>query len=197
MYLLEVHDGLFNEPFQVGANPHQGWTLITPCTGNLKNIDFLGNKVERALNDVVLICPLLLESEEFTDEEHHQFMLLIGMITKTAQCGHDWPRVLNKAVHLVGDINVRRVNGKHESHPVMQFGKKKTLIRMHAFTGSTGRKLAFISHVFVKPKNSDKTPESEKSRSKNNLQAFLNAVDNGTAQFIDLQGGRNGFLKLV
>jgi hypothetical protein len=57
--------------------------------------------------------------------------------------------------------------------------------------------VAFISHVFEKPKNSDKTPSKEQTRAEINLQQFLNAVDVDEAQFIDTQGGKDGLNKLV
>jgi hypothetical protein len=197
MYLLEVHDGLFKDPFQLEASTHAGWTLITPCTADLPNADPSGNKIAYRLNDVALVCPLLYEAGEFGIKDYRNFLLLMDTIIKTAQSGLEWPDVLYKAVHTGGDVSVKRLNGKQESHSIIQFGKKKTLVRIHAFTAAAGRKLAFVSHVYVKPHNSDKTPASEQKRSKRNLQEFLDALDNKTAQFIDSQGGRNGFLNLV
>ena len=41
------------------------------------------------------------------------------------------------------------------------------------------------------------TPSKEQMRAQSNLQCFLNAVDAAEAQFIDIQGGKNGFNKLV
>jgi hypothetical protein len=131
------------------------------------------------------------------DSEVDAFIHLIQSMLHTAQSGLDWPTVMHKAVHEAGRIGVTRSSGRYEEFPIIQFGKKKTMIRIHTFTSAFGRKVAFVSHVFQKPKNSRKTPSSEQTRAQVNLQCFLNAVDSGEAQFIDIQGGKNGFNKLV
>ena len=197
MYLLEVHQGLLSDPPQLVAAHHGGWTLLTPCTDNLFLIDSKGNKQEYSLDQVVAVCPLFLEASDFEDDEFREFQILLKTIFQTAQSGHDWPKVMNKQVHQAGDIVVQRSSGKHETFCIIQFGKKKTLIRLHTFLNAFGRKVCLLSHVFLKPGNSEKTPASEQARAKQNLKEFLHALDAGTAQLIDAQGGRDGFLKMV
>jgi len=197
MYLLEVHHGLFNDPFQLDAAQHFGWTLITACTADLPKVDGNKNKIIYARAQVALVCPLLLESEDFDDDEYRKFITLMKTIMDTAQSGQEWPKVLHKQVHQAGEVKIVRASGIHETYTIIQFGKKKTLVRVHTFISAVGRKVAFISHAFIKPGNSERTPEKEQARSKDNLHALLDAIDAGTAQFIDSQGGRDGFLKMV
>jgi hypothetical protein len=197
MYLLEVHHGLFNDPFQLDASQHNGWTLITPCTADLPKTDSKKNRIVYTRGQVALVCPLLLESDDFDDDDYRKFITLMKSIMDTAQSGQEWPKVMHKQVHPAGDVIIERASGAHETYPIIQFGKKTTLVRVHTFISAVGRKVAFISHAFIKPGNSDRTPQKEQDRSKNNLKDLLNSIDSGTAQFIDSQGGRDGFLKLV
>lgn len=197
MYLLEVHHGLFKVPFQLEAVPHQGWTLITPCTADLAAFDANGQRIAHTLDDVAAICPLLLEAADFTDDSYRKFLALMNTMTTIAQSGHDLQAVMNDKVHQAGDVSIKRASGKHETHAIIQFGKKATIVRVHTFTSRVGRKIVFISHAFEKPKNSDKTPKKEQDRSKRNLEAFFDAVDAKTAKLIDSQGGHHGFFNLV
>jgi hypothetical protein len=146
---------------------------------------------------VARVCPLLLESDDFNDLELRQFVTLMKTLIETAQSGQDWPKVLTKQVHQAGDVKISRASGACVSIPIIQFGKKKTLVRVHAFVSAVGRKVAFISHAFVKPANMQRTPAKEQDRSRDGLRALFDAVDLGTAQFIDTHGGRDGFVKLV
>jgi hypothetical protein len=197
MYLLEVHHGLFNEPFQLEAVQHPGWMLITACSADLPRADSDKKKIVYTRDQVALVCPLLLESDAFDDDEYRKFITLMKTIMDTAQSGQEWPKVLHKQVHQAGEVAIVRASGAHETFTIIQLGKRKTLVRVHTFISAMGRKVAFISHAFVKPGNSVRTPEKEQTRSRDNLQALLNAIDAGTAQFIGSQGGRDGFLKMV
>jgi hypothetical protein len=197
MFLLEVHHGLFAEGFSLLAPSHSGWTLITGIDQNFPARDAKGNALNYTQGQVAAACPFLREAAVLNDPEFEEFIHLMQTILDTAQSGQEWPTVMKKAVHEAGRVVVKRESGKHEEYPIIQFGKKRTMIRVHTFTSGIGRKVAFISHVFEKPKNSDKTPASEQSRAKMNLQNFLSAVDSGQAQFIDIQGGKDGFKKLV
>ena len=197
MYLLEVHPGLLSEPFQLEATAHGGWTLLTPCTENLPSHDHKGKKRVYTFDQVVSVCPLLLDASEFNDDEFKEFFILLNTMLQAAQSGHEWPKVMNKQVHQAGDVFIRRNSGKHENYPIIQFGKKRTLIRIHTFVSAVGRRVCFISHVFQKPANSDRTPAKEQERARQNLQNFLDALDAGMAQLLDSQGGHDGFLKMV
>lgn len=197
MYLLEVHHGLFKNPFQLQAPQHQGWTLITPCTADLAVKNAYGQPASYTLNEVIEICPFLLEAADFTDDNYDKFMSLLDTMLSTALSGQDWQTVMHKSVHSGGEVVVKRTTGKQEIHKIIQFGKKATIVRVHTFTSGVGRKIVFISHTFEKPKNEERTPKKEQDRSKDNLKAFFGAVDDKTAQLINIQGGRNGFLKLV
>jgi hypothetical protein len=197
MFLLEVHHGLFSDNFSLVAQPHTGWTLITSIDQNFPARDASGNALTYTQDQVFAACPLLREAGTLNDPEFETFIHLIHAMLNTAQSGQDWPTVMTKAVHDAGDVVITRNSGKHEKYSIVQFGKKKTMIRIHTFTSAIGRKVAFISHVFEKPKNSDKTPSKEQTRAEINLQQFLNAVDVDEAQFIDTQGGKDGLNKLV
>jgi hypothetical protein len=197
MFLLEVHHGLFSDNFSLVAQPHSGWTLITSIDQNFQARDASGKALTHRQDQVFAACPFLREAGTLNDPEFEIFIHLIHAMLNTAQSGQDWPSVMTKAVHDAGDVVITRSSGKHEKYSIVQFGKKKTMIRIHAFTSSYGRKVAFVSHVFEKPKNSDKTPPREQTRAENNLQRFLDAVDAGEAQFIDIQGGKDGLIKLV
>lgn len=197
MFLLEVHHGLFSNPFSLVAQQHRGWTLITRIEQNFPARDARGNALSHTQEQVVAACPFLREAAALKDPEFEAFIHLMRSMLNTAQSGQDWPSVMNKAVHEAGRVAITRNSGKHEEYPIIQFGKKTTMIRIHTFTSAVGRKVAFISHVFEKPKNSDKTPRSEQARAQTNLQNFLDAVDTGKAQLIDIQGGENEFNKLV
>jgi hypothetical protein len=197
MFLLEVHHGLFAESFSLVAPSHRGWTLITRIEQNFPARDARGNALNHTEDQVFAACPFLREAAALKDPEFKAFIHLMHSILNTAQSGQDWPSVMNKAVHEAGRVVITRNSGKHEEYPIIQFGKKTTMIRIHTFTSAVGRKVAFISHVFEKPKNADKTPQSEQTRAQAHLQNFLNAVDAGEAQLIDIQGGKNGFNKLV
>ncbi len=195
MFLLEVHHGLFSDHFSLVAPSHTGWTLITSIDRDFPARDAKGKILDYSKEQVYGSCPLLREAVDL--EEFDQFIHLMMSILNTAQSGLDWPAVMNKVVHEAGRVVITRHSGKHEEYPIIQFGKKKTMIRIHTFTSAVGRKVAFISHVFEKPKNSDKTPPSEQARAQTNLQGFLSAVDAGVAQLIEIQGGKNEFNKLV
>jgi hypothetical protein len=197
MFLLEVHHGLFSDNFSLAAQPHSGWTLITSIDQNFPARDARGNALTYTQDQVFAACPFLREAGTLNDPEFAIFMHLMQAMLNTAQSGQDWPAVMTKAVHDAGDVVITRNSGKHEKYSIVQFGKKTTMIRIHTFISGIGRKVAFISHVFEKPKNSDKTPPKEQTRAKNNLQQFLNAVDAEEAQFIDTQGGKDGLNKLV
>lgn len=197
MFLLEVHHGLFSDNFSLVAQPHSGWTLITSIEQNFLARDARGIALTHTQDQVFAACPFLREAGSLNDPEFAIFMHLMQAMLNTAQSGQDWPSVMTKAVHDAGDVFITRNSGKHEKYSIVQFGKKKTMIRIHTFTSVYGRKVAFISHVFEKPKNSDKTPSREQIRAEISLQRFLTAVDAGEAQFIDIQGGKNGLNKLV
>lgn len=197
MFLLEVHHGLFSDDFSLVAQPHPGWTLITSIDRDFPARDAKGKALPYSQAEVFSACPFLREADALEDPEFEAFIHLMRSIMDTAQSGQDWPAVMNKAVHDAGRVVVIRSTGKHEEYPIIQFGKKKTMIRVHTFTSAIGRKVAFISHIFEKPRNSDKTPRSEQTRAQSILQCFLNAVDASEAQMIDIQGGKNGFNKLV
>lgn len=197
MFLLEVHHGLLSDNFSLVAPPHGGWTLITSIDQNFAASDATGKAPTYTQEQVFAACPFFREASALKDPEFEAFIHLIKSMLETAESGQEWPAVMNKAVHEAGRIGITRNSGKHEEYPIIQFGKKKTMIRIHTFISAVGRKVAFISHVFEKSKNSDKTPRSEQARAKANIQDFLGAVDSGVVQLIDIQGGKNGFKKLV
>lgn len=197
MFLLEVHHGLLSDNFSLVAPSHGGWTLITSIDQNFAASDATGKALTYTQEQVFAACPFFREASALKDPEFEAFIHLIKSMLETAESGQEWPAVMNKAVHEAGRIGITRNSGKHEEYPIIQFGKKKTMIRIHTFTSAVGRKVAYVSHVFEKPKNLDKTPRSEQIRAQNNLQSFLSAVDDGVAQFIDIQGGKDEFNKLV
>ncbi len=197
MFLLEVHHGLFSDHFSLVAPSHTGWTLITSIDKDFLARDAKGKTLHHTQEQVFAACPFFREAAALKDPEFTAFLHLVQSMLNTAESGQDWPAVMNKAVHDAGRVVIKRNSGKHEDYPIIQFGKKKTMIRIHTFTSAVGRKVAFISHVFEKPKNSDKTPSSEQARAQTNLQSFLSAVDAGVAQLIEIQGGKNEFNKLV
>jgi hypothetical protein len=61
MCLLEVHAGLFDEPFQLEAPPHNGWTLITACSADLPTVFGVTSKLRYNREMVAKIAPLLLD----------------------------------------------------------------------------------------------------------------------------------------
>ncbi len=195
MFLLEVHLGLFSDDFNLVAQPHSGWTLITSIDRDFPARDAKGKALHYSQAEVYAACPFLREAAELDD--FRAFINLIVTMLNAAPSGQEWRLVMNKAVHEAGRVSIKRNSGKHEEYPIIQFGKKTTMIRVHTFTNAFGRKVAFISHVFEKPKNSDKTPHSEQVRAEANLQSILDAVDAGKAQLIEIQGGKNEFNKLV
>lgn len=197
MYLLEVHSGLFEESLRIEPRHHGGWRLITPCEEDLPKKFRNGVPEAYSLGDIAEICPLLYESDEFSDQNFDVFRNLLSKMLKVAESGHDWQRAMTDDVHDAGTVTIQRSSGRQEVYTIIQFGLKKTLVRVHAITTAAGRRVAFISHAFEKPGNSKKTPPSEQQRVKRNLEAYLEALDSGTAQMIDIQGGRDGFLKLI
>ena len=196
MYLLELHHGLLSSPFELEAPPHSGWRLITPCDCDLPNLDATGKRIAYSFAEVAANCPLLREAEVLKQPELMEFVRLLQIMFKTALSGHNWPEVMNKQVHKVGQVNINRDSGKRESHVIMQFGKKTTLIRVVVFISAHGRKCAFVSHMFEKPANSKKTPAKEQARSQRNLQAYFDAIDSNDIQLVNVQGEKNGFLRL-
>lgn len=198
MILLEVHDGLFQDPCSISSEHHHGWRFITPCTGPLPRL-LDANQQPRSptIEDIVEICPLFLDAAEFTDDNYRIFMILLHKLLATSKSTTELTQHMGQDIHDAGDIVIQRESGKNEKHSIVQFGKKRTLVRIHTITNAAGRRLAFISHTFVKPANSDKTPSAQKKRCKSNLQNFYIALDEKTAELITEQGGRNGFQKLV
>lgn len=197
MFLLELHHGLFSDSFDLEAPRHDGWRLITPCDRNLPRYDPRGKELVYQLEDVAAICPFFQEAGNLDQAQFGEFVRLVKTMFNTAQSGHDWPDVMHQQVHEAGQVTVRRGSGKIEKHVIIQFGKKKTLIRIFAFISAHGRKCALVSHMFEKPANSRKTPAKEQARSQKILQLYFDAIDTENIQFIDAQGGKHGFLKFV
>lgn len=197
MFLLELHHGIVSDLFELEAAPHPGWRLVTPCDVDLPQHNWQGKKVPYEREHVAAICPLLREAGEFDEKEFREFLGLFNTMLTTAQSGQDWPKVMHKQVHAAGDVSIRRSSGKHEQHTIIQFAKKRSLIRIFAFTSAVGRKMAFVSHAFEKPANAGRTPAMEQERSRVNLQRYLDAIDSGRVRLIEAQGGKNEFLKMV
>jgi len=197
MFLLELHHGLLAESFELQTAQHSGWRLVTPCDGDLPEYDKQGGKVLYKLGDIAPICPILREAGDLHAPKYEEFIRLLMKMFSTAQSGQNWPDVMYDQVHEVGRVNVRGISGKIENYVIIQFGKKKNLIRVLAFISAFGRKRAFISHVFEKPANSKTTPKKEIVRAQNNLQEYLNAIEAKNIQLISAQGGKNEFLKMV
>ena len=197
MFLLELHHGLLAESFELQAAQHSGWRLVTPCDGDLPQNNRQGKRVSYERERVIAMCPFLREASELDEKEWREFLSLFNTVLATAQSGQDWPKVMHKQVHPAGDVSIRRRLGKHERHTIIQFGKKKSLIRIFAFISTGGRKLAFVSHSFEKPANVDRTPAAEQERARFNLQSYLDAIDANNVQLIEVQGGEYEFLKMV
>ena len=197
MFLLELHHGLLAESFELQAAQHAGWRLVTPCDGDLPQNNRQGKRVRYERERVIAMCPFVREASELDEKEWREFLSLYNTLLATAQSGQDWPKVLHKQVHDAGNVTIQRSLGKHERHTIIQFGKKKSLIRIFAFISSGGRKLAFVSHGFEKPANVGRTPAAEQERARVNLKSYLDAIDAKNIQLIDVQGGKNEFLKMV
>jgi hypothetical protein len=197
MFLLELHHGLLAESFELQAAQHSGWRLVTPCDGDLPQNNRQGKRVSYERERVIAMCPFLREASELDEKEWREFLSLFNTVLATAQSGQDWPKVMHKQVHPAGDVSIRRRLGKHERHTIIQFGKKKSLIRIFAFISTGGRKLAFVSHSFEKPANVARTPAAEQERARVNLQSYLDAIDAKNVQLIEAQGGEYEFLKMV
>jgi hypothetical protein len=197
MFLLELHHGLLAESFELQAAQHSGWRLVTPCDGDLPQNNRQGKRVSYERERVIAMCPFLREASELDEKEWREFLSLFNTVLATAQSGQDWPKVMHKQVHPAGDVSIRRRLGKHERHTIIQFGKKKSLIRIFGFISTGGRKLAFVSHSFEKPANVARTPAAEQERARVNLQSYLDAIDAKNVQLIEAQGGEYEFLKMV
>jgi hypothetical protein len=197
MFLLELHHGLLAESFELQAAQHSGWRLVTPCDGDLPQNNRQGKRASYERERVIAMCPFLREASELDEKEWREFLSLFNTVLATAQSGQDWPKVMHKQVHPAGDVSIRRRLGKHERHTIIQFGKKKSLIRIFAFISTGGRKLAFVSHSFEKPANVARTPAAEQERASVNLQSYLDAIDAKNVQLIEAQGGEYEFLKMV
>lgn len=188
---------MYEENIRIEPRQHNGWRLITPCIEDLPSHDEDGNLQIYTIEDIVAVCPLFYESSEFDNRNFKSFQTLLQKMMRVAAAGHDWQSAMTDDVHDAGGVSIRRVDGRQETHTIIQFGIKTTLVRIHAITTAAGRKVAFISHTFVKPANKRKTPPSEQKRVQRNLEEYLHAIDTNSAQLIDIQGGRDGFLRLV
>lgn len=194
MLLMEVHDGLFADPFQsIAAPDHDGWRLVTPCGTDLSLA--AGAPVTR--QQVFDACPLLDESARFGVQDHAAFQLLMDFVLARAIAGQPWRDVTTTdQLHEVGKARVRMPGGASLEHTVWQFAKRRTLARILWFyTGK--RKVMLITHSFVKRGGKELyTPPAERDRAEQTLQTFINAAASGQAKLIEAQGGRNALKRL-
>jgi hypothetical protein len=191
MLLMEVHDGLFAEPFRVAAPAgHPGWWLLTPCDAEPAE--------PVSLDSVVTVCPLLREAGELDGgRAFEDFDSLLREILKRGAPGRQWDQVFDdKHLHEIGDVTLKRASGKVESWKILQFQKKQTLIRI-AWSYAELRRTVLLTHMFVKPGGKRPTPPSEVTRAKDVLQSYLQALDTRSVKLIEPQGGIDGFQRLV
>ncbi|WP_208944237.1 hypothetical protein [Paracidovorax avenae] len=193
MILLEVHDGLFADPFQVTPVEHSGWHFITPCDREpLRRLPQGGI----TFDDVATVCPLFYEAGEFSVANQKHFQSLLFKLLAAAKSEHDLNSRLGKLVHDAGDVTVQRASGKFEKWTITQYGIIKTLLRIHCLPQTGGRRLALLTHAFEKPANSKNTPAKEQARFADIVARYYAATDSGKALLIKDQGGENGFKRL-
>lgn len=191
MLLMEVHDGLFAEPFRVAAPAgHPGWRLLTLCDGEPAE--------PVSLDSVVAVCPLLREAAELDGaRDFEDFNSLLREILKRGAAGRPWDKVFDdKHLHDIGDVTLQRASGKTESWKILQFQKKQTLIRL-VWSYAELRWTVLLTHMFIKPGGKRPTPPSEVTRARDVLQSYLQALDTKSVKLIEPQGGIDGFQRLV
>lgn len=200
MILLEVHDGLLDDGhFSVTRlTPPGGWRLLTPCDQDVSPaLDESGQPQLLTRGQVFRACPLLREG--FSPQGSGNatvFGLLLDLILTRLQDGGAIRELFDKKqLHEVGTATIV-ANGKAEHAKILQFEKKRSVVRILWLFGRPAKTL-LITHTFIKPGGKvQTTPRAETERAERIFQEYALAHDARVAQLITAQGGRNAYESL-
>lgn len=179
MVLVELHEGLLQDPATVACQGHDGWRVLTACL-----VDATSSKLESFNADK---CPLLAEAAAWGDREFADFLGLFTSIAAKAKVARPWEQMMDrKQLHDVGDIKLSNGNPAK----VWQFEKKRTAVRV-LWLYAGGRRVLLVTHGFLK--RARHTPDDQKGRAAATANRFFGAVEQGTARLVFEQKGRSGF----
>lgn len=201
MILLEVHEGVLDgEQFSLTRPaPAGGWRLLTPCDQDVSPADDEGGRQQPVSREQIFgACPLLREGFSPQGSGNARvFGQLLNLILTRLQGGGDIRELFDqKQLHEVGTATVTLGSGQTENAKILQFEKKKTIVRILWLYGRAGKTL-LITHTFVKPGGHvQTTPQSERDRAQRIFQSYVRAHDAKTVQLITAQGGRDGYQAL-
>jgi hypothetical protein len=184
-YVAEIHERLFANPRVVEALPRKGWRFFAHCSAD-------------SIDTCTLLCKDLMS---FTDVRNKKaFVTLWEWLIEAGKSGKPWKQIFQdgKLFHPVHSFTVQRVDsktGKTKKHEVEvhQFKKKRTDVRV-LFVYGDGRLLVFVTHAFEK--DGQTTPRSEQTRAEAEAKRFFDALDSGTIQLIEEQGGQDETRKI-